>query len=208
MGVRGGSEQCAGLALWGNGPNPPGETAATCSFREPRHPSLGVRLLAEQRFTAGIATATNGAAAAPQAYHAHRIALGVPEGGKDYDLGDAYPHEADFDRYDGVSFKKGCYVGQEVVSRMQHKTVVRKRVVRIEGESALTSGSEVTHNGMVFGRVGSVDGRKGLALLKLDRYAEAFAAGDTVMAGATPIHVHDADIERYRASVQVRERKS
>ena len=59
--------------------------------------------------------------AAAEDYHAHRIALGVPEGGKDYALGDTFPHEADLDLLNGVSFSKGCFVGQEVVSRMQHR---------------------------------------------------------------------------------------
>ena len=61
------------------------------------------------------------APSAPEDYHAHRIALGVPEGGKDYVLGDTFPHEADMDQLNGVSFSKGCFVGQEVVSRMQNR---------------------------------------------------------------------------------------
>ena len=59
------------------------------------------------------------------AYQAHRIALGVPEGGKDFAYGDAFPHEADLDQLGGVDFNKGCYVGQEVVSRMQHRGTAR-----------------------------------------------------------------------------------
>jgi folate-binding protein YgfZ len=192
------------LALWGSNLNSPGETTGTQSFTDPRHTALGMRILADRRFAIDIASATNGMNADAKDYHAHRIALGVPEGGKDYEFGDAYPHEADFDLFDGVSFKKGCYVGQEVVSRMQHKTVVRKRVVRVEGERDLTSGSDITHNGVVFGRVGSTDGRHALALLKLDRYAEALAAGDTVVAGDVPMRVHDADLQRYSSSVEAR----
>ena len=66
-------------------------------------------------------------------YHAHRIALGVPEGGKDYAFGDTFPHEANLDLLNGVSFSKGCFVGQEVVSRMQHRGTARKRIVIVEG---------------------------------------------------------------------------
>ena len=54
------------------------------------------------------------------AYHARRIGLGVPEGGRDFLFGDAFPHEAMMDQLHGVDFDKGCYVGQEVVSRMEH----------------------------------------------------------------------------------------
>lgn len=201
------SDAFAVLALWGDDPSSPGETTGTQSFTDPRHAALGLRILADRHFATDIASATNGLNSEEKDYHAHRIALGVPEGGKDYEFGDAYPHEADFDLFDGVSFKKGCYVGQEIVSRMQHKTVVRKRVVRIAGDSDLTSGSDVTYNGVVFGRVGSTDGRKALALLKLDRYAEALAAGDTVLAGDVPMRVHDADLQRYLSSVAAREAK-
>lgn len=201
------SEHFCVLALWGDDANFPGETLETTSFLDPRHAGLGLRILGDRRFASDIAAATNGAESDATDYHAHRIAIGVPEGGKDYEFGDAYPHEADFDLFNGVSFKKGCYVGQEVVSRMQHKTVVRKRVVRIEGERDLTSGSDITHNGVVFGRVGSTDGRHALALLKLDRYGEALAAGDPVSAGDIRVRVNDADLQRYRESVEARAAK-
>ena len=94
------------------------------SFPDPRLPALGLRILAESEFADDIASASNGVDAAADDYHAHRIALGVPEGGKDYALGDTFPHEADIDRLNGVSFTKGCFVGQEVVSRMQHRAHV------------------------------------------------------------------------------------
>ncbi len=64
-------------------------------------------------------------------YDAHRIALGVPRGGVDFMYGDAFPHEANMDRLHGVDFDKGCYVGQEVVSRMQHRGIARTRIVRL-----------------------------------------------------------------------------
>ena len=66
-----------------------------------------------------------------EAYEAHRIALGVPRGGLDFIYGDAFPHEADMDQLAGVDFDKGCYVGQEVVSRVEHRASARSRVVPI-----------------------------------------------------------------------------
>ena len=114
------------LALWGDAPQSPGETKGTVSFPDPRLPALGLRILAESEFADDIASASNGVDAAAEDYHAHRIALGVPEAGKDYALGDTFPHEADMDRLNGVSFTKGCFVGQEVVSRMQHRAHVQE----------------------------------------------------------------------------------
>ena len=67
----------------------------------------------------------------PTDYEAHRIALGVPRGGMDFIYGDAFPHEADMDQLAGVDFDKGCYVGQEVVSRMEHRGTARTRVVPV-----------------------------------------------------------------------------
>ena len=173
-------------------------------FRDPRHAAMGARIVAPRATGDASSVDLNGERGSAEAYHAHRVAIGVPEGGKDYEFGDAYPHEADFDVFNGVSFTKGCYVGQEVVSRMQHKTVVRKRVVRITAEGALNPGSDITVNGIVIGRTGSVDGRSGLALIRLDRYAEATKAHDDVLAGDTRIRIHEADLARYMGSVSER----
>jgi len=173
-------------------------------FRDPRHAAMGARIVAPRATGDAPSVDLNGERGSAEAYHAHRVAIGVPEGGKDYEFGDAYPHEADFDVFNGVSFTKGCYVGQEVVSRMQHKTVVRKRVVRITAEGALNPGSDITVKGIVIGRTGSVDGRSGLALIRLDRYAEATKAHDDVLAGDTRIRIHEADMARYMGSVSER----
>ena len=45
-----------------------------------------------------------------------KIALGVPEAGRDYRLGDTFLHEANYDQLNGVSFSKGCFIGQEVAA--------------------------------------------------------------------------------------------
>ena len=163
-------------AQWGSAAGP---ADGIINFPDPRLPELGWRILSE----AAIATTDAGS----EAYHTHRIALGVPEGGKDYAFGDAFPHEADFDLLNGVSFDKGCFVGQEVVSRMQHRGGARKRVVPIEGEAPLASGAEITAGAAVIGSVGSVADRHGLAMVRLDRWAEAKAKGEPVRAGGVPI---------------------
>ena len=176
------------LALWGENACSSGPTTGTVAFDDPRHPELGLRILAEARFATGIASATNGENVGEKDYHAHRIALGVPEGGRDYDFGDAYPHEANFDLMNGVSFTKGCYVGQEIVARMQHKSVIRKRVVQVAGARDLPDDRpEVTANGVVIGKLGSVAGQSGLAMLRLDRAAEFTGKGVTLFAGAVPV---------------------
>jgi folate-binding Fe-S cluster repair protein YgfZ len=86
-----------------------------------------------------------------------------------------------------VSFTKGCYVGQEVVSRMQNRASVRKRVVPIEGAAPLASGREIKAGEATIGTVGSVAGRQALALLRLDRAVEAKAKGQALTAGGVAI---------------------
>jgi folate-binding protein YgfZ len=177
-------------ALWEGAP--PVGTGKRLIYADPRVPEMGARV---------IAGVPPGFAAAPgdvegevewvttDAYHAHRIALGVPEAGKDFPLGDSFPHEADLDVLNGVSFDKGCFIGQEVVSRMKHRGTARRRVVPVEGEAALTSGAPVTVGEVEIGRVGSVAGTRGLALVRLDRAAEAAAKGVPLAAGGVAIQL-------------------
>jgi folate-binding protein YgfZ len=187
------SEDYRVLALWGPSPSAREEAAGTVSFADPRLPALGSRILADARSPRGNAASADALDAAPEDYHAHRIALGIPEGGKDYVLGDTFPHEADLDQLGGVSFSKGCFVGQEVVSRMQNRGNVRKRVVPIEGEGPLASGAEVKVGTAVIGTVGSVSGRSALALLRLDRAAEAKAKGQTLAADGVAVTLSKPD---------------
>ncbi|MBO1020705.1 folate-binding protein YgfZ [Methylobacterium sp. SD274] len=158
-------------------------TSETERLRDGRLPALGERLVfAEGAFSADATEAD---------YHAHRIALGIPEGGRDFTYGDAFPHEALMDQLGGVDFKKGCYVGQEVVSRMQHRCTARTRIVPVisrDGE-AVTSGADVTAGPRGLGTIGSVSGARGLAMLRLDRLADAVAAGEPVRAGAAILGV-------------------
>ncbi|HJU30197.1 MAG TPA: folate-binding protein [Hyphomicrobiaceae bacterium] len=172
------------FVAWG-GDSPDLEAGdASVSFPDPRLPQLGIRILGDSRFTPAGSAGTEAAAAD---YHAHRIALGVPEGGKDYAFADAFPHEADMDQLGGVSFTKGCFVGQEVVSRMQNRAAVRKRVVPLMADAPLTPGAEVHAGAAAIGKVGSTSGRHALALVRLDRAAEAVAKGEPLTAGGVPV---------------------
>lgn len=157
--------------------------AETDTVADSRHLDLGARLYA----AAGAFSAD----AAEADYHAHRIALGVPEGGRDYAPGDAFPHEALMDQLGGVDFKKGCYVGQEVVSRMQHRGTARTRILTAEypeGEAA-APGLEVSAGQKVLGTTGSASGARGLVTLRLDRLGDALAAGEPLRADGKTLGV-------------------
>jgi folate-binding protein YgfZ len=155
---------------------------------DPRLAAMGSRYLVPAE-----AVRDFGSTADPALYDARRVALGVPEGGRDYALGDTFPHEADFDLRAGVSFTKGCYVGQEIVARMQHKTVVRKRVVRIRGTAPLTAGADVMAGEFAIGTVGTVDGDIALAFLKLDRAEELAAKGHGLRVGSAEVEIDPRD---------------
>jgi len=122
------------------------------------------------------------------AWHAFRITHGIAESGSDYALGDAFPHDVLLDQTGGVGFQKGCYVGQEVVSRMQHRGTARRRVLIASGESALPApGTEIVAGGKALGALGSVAGRHGLAIVRIDRVKDALDVGQPITAGDVAI---------------------
>lgn len=124
----------------------------------------------------------------PGAWNAFRIANGVAESGSDYQLGDAFPHDVLLDQTGGVGFAKGCYVGQEVVSRMQHRGTARRRVLVASAPGPLpVPGTELTVEGRPVGTLGSVSGSKGLAIARIDRVKSAVDAGKAILAGDVPV---------------------
>jgi len=105
------------------------------AYRDPRLPALGLRVMLPPHLAAEATAELGGTLREPDAYEAQRIAFGIPRGGLDFVYGDAFPHEADMDQLGGVDFEKGCYVGQEVVSRMEHSGTARNRVVPVQYEA-------------------------------------------------------------------------
>ncbi|MBY5369329.1 folate-binding protein YgfZ [Rhizobium leguminosarum] len=121
-------------------------------------------------------------------YDALRISHGIVTSGSDFALQDAFPHDVLMDFNGGLSFRKGCYVGQEVVSRMQHRGTARRRVVTVSAATALPArGTEITAGGKPVGTLGSVEGGSGLAIVRIDRAGAAMAAGTPLLAGETPV---------------------
>ena len=100
------------------------------------------------------------------AYEAHRIAQGVPKGGVDFTYGDAFVHDINLDVMNGVDFKKGCYVGQEVVARVHFRKSARKRIVKIHFDgTAPEPGAPIMAGDTNIGQLGSTAGAEGLATL-------------------------------------------
>jgi folate-binding protein YgfZ len=178
------------LAAWD------GEPAMTpdLAFADPRSAALGWRILVPAELAQKVADLIGAELVESPAYEAHRIALGVPRGGLDFMYGDAFPHETNMDRLHGVDFDKGCYVGQEVVSRMQHRGTGRTRTVRIVLEDfSPEPGTAILAGEKSVGTIGSTAGQNGLALIRIDRAADAAAAGVALTAGGLAIRLADPD---------------
>lgn len=187
-------------AIWGRDGVHPFEGAgpAPLRFADPRLAALGLRELTTLRSDWALG-GEDAQSATQEEYHAYRIGLGVPEGGKDYAFGDAFPHEALFDQLHGVSFEKGCYVGQEVVSRMQNRGTARRRVVPVVADSPLPAhGASIAAAGVEIGTLGSVAGTRGLAPIRLDRAAEFIDKGETLRAGGVPVRIDIPDWARFK----------
>jgi tRNA-modifying protein YgfZ len=151
-------------------------------FADPRLTDLGSRaLISDDHLSALNADASD--------YRARRIALGIPDTVEDIGSGVLFPHEANLDQLGGVSFTKGCYVGQEVVSRMEHRGTARNRILPIAADRPLIKGSDITGRGRAFGQVLSCEGTRALALIRLDRLAEALDAGDPIIADDAAVTV-------------------
>jgi tRNA-modifying protein YgfZ len=148
------------------------------ALRDPRSDGMGARLY-------GSPEASEGTIAL---YHARRIGCGLAEGGHDFGSGEIYPHEANFDQIGALSFRKGCFVGQEVVSRMEHRGTARSRILpcRVEG-SLPARGSPITAADKALGSACSGVGDRMLALLRLDRLEDAVSRGLPVMAGESRV---------------------
>jgi tRNA-modifying protein YgfZ len=174
------SEGLGVLALWPG----TGVTDYGLCYADPRLPGLGSRCMLPPHL-AGTAAADLGAEQVEAArYEAHRIALGVPRGGLDFIYGDAFPHETDMDQLNGVDFDKGCFVGQEVVSRIEHRGSARTRVVPVAYDGpAPAAGVAVTAGARNLGMMGSAAEGRGLASLRLDRVEEALADSAPLTAG-------------------------
>lgn len=156
------------------------------TFIDPRLPALGARSIGQRPATPASATAPEAA------YAARRRALGVPEGAGELGVEKIFLLEANAEELNGVDFKKGCYIGQEVVSRMQHRGTARRRPVIVEGTTA-PSGTPILVAGRDSGQVGrAVDGRA-IGIVRLDRFD-----GGEVTVDGKPVTITLPDWATYR----------
>jgi folate-binding protein YgfZ len=190
IGIENLSDSLGVLAVWD------GDAALKpdLTFTDPRNAKLGLRILVPAELAQKAADLIGAEMVGSSAYEAHRIAVGVPRGGLDFIYGDAFPHETNMDRLAGVDFDKGCYVGQEVVSRMQHRGTARTRTVRLLLDGpAPEVGSAITAGDKPVGTMGSAADGHALALIRIDRASEALGAGTPLAAGGLSIRIAEPE---------------
>lgn len=170
----------------------PGELpeAVTC-FTDPRLAALGWRLVGPVSALDGLESADAGA------YRLVRYRSGIADS-LEVGSGELFPHEANYDQFGSVNFKKGCYVGQEVVSRMQHRGTARSRIVPVEAQSGLPeAGAPVMAGSRQSGKLIAASGNHGLAVVRLDRAAAAVADGSGLSVDGVAVTMHKPDWARW-----------
>jgi folate-binding protein YgfZ len=138
------------------------------AFADPRHPAMGWRAYGET----DISDNTD--------WDALRVANMIPATGIEL-TPDTYVLEAGFEALNGVDFKKGCFVGQEIVARMKHKTVLKKGLARVSVTGQAAAGDEITTDGKPAGTLHTVVGNEGIAYLRFDRAGGQMQAGNATL---------------------------
>jgi tRNA-modifying protein YgfZ len=188
------SETLGVLAIW----EAQGDTEYGLCYADPRLPELGARCMLPPHVAEKAASDLGGDLVDPSSYEAHRIALGIPRGGIDFIYGSTFPHESNMDQLHGVDFDKGCFVGQEVVSRIEHRAIARTRVIPVSFDGPPPeAGAPVTAGDRNVGMMGSGIVGRGLATLRLDRVEEALASGISLVAGGITLQPRKASWARF-----------
>lgn len=166
-------------------------------FADPRSPALGQRLYGP---AADIEAAAAGWQRLQEAdYALRRITLGIPECGPDYLPLTSYPHEANMDQLGGADFRKGCYIGQEIVSRMEHRNMARTRtlLVRFDNGFGVDSGADVRTGELVIGHLGMSTQDRALAQVRLDKLEIARVENAAITGGGVPITLEKPHYARF-----------
>jgi folate-binding protein YgfZ len=178
-----GIEAVAGFrcyAIFGDDAAPSGP-ASGILFADPRLPALGWRLWLPADATPDLPVADRAA------YERHRLGLGVPEGVRDIEIDKGLLLESHFEVLNGVDFRKGCYIGQELTARTKYRGLVKKQLYRVSSDQVLPPpGTPVTANGQEVGQLRSALGGQGLALLRLDAVGQLLDAAGIALRAERP----------------------
>jgi folate-binding protein YgfZ len=169
------SAELFAYAAWDGMPELPRTVIAAA---DPRLPEAGWRILAPAPLAANATDAD---------WDDHRLALGLPDGSRDLEAEKTVLLEAGFDELNGISWSKGCYLGQELTARTKYRGLVKRRLVPVDVAGELPApGTPVTADGREVGAMRSGRGARGLALLRIDALAGPLACGGTALTARPP----------------------
>ncbi len=163
------------FATWEAAPVP--QAVGVIAAPDPRLPDAGWRMIASELPT----NATAGD------YDAHRLALGLPDGSRDMEADKSVLLEAGFDELGGVSWTKGCYMGQELTARTKYRGLIKRRLVPVSASQDLPEpGAPITREGVEVGTLRSRQGASGLALLRVEAIGSALECGGAPLSARLP----------------------
>ena len=174
------SDPFAIIGVW-NMDQSPSWTHTT--YPDPRNEQLGYRVIIERKNLSEFYKSSLADKLSLEDYNHYRIKLGIPAGINDFEYGQVFPHDVNMEYLNGIDFSKGCFVGQEVVSRMRHRGTARRRCVIAHAAEQLIPNTEITAAGKNIGLIGSVSNKIAIALIRLDRGKEAFDEKEKFFAG-------------------------
>jgi folate-binding protein YgfZ len=159
------------------------------AFTDPRSARLGARAILP-RGTAQTTFDRLGFTAGPfEAYEARRVEVGAADSRRDLEVDKTLLLEANFETFNGISFSKGCYVGQELTARTKYRGNVRRRLYPVVIEGVTAPGTEVNLGDKLVGEVRSIAGNRGIALLRIEDVEQARAEGAALTAGGATVRV-------------------
>jgi folate-binding protein YgfZ len=145
---------------------------------DPRLPGAGWRVLSAEPLPV---------TASFQDWNAHRLMLGLPDGSQDMEAEKTTLLEAGFDELHGVSWTKGCYMGQELTARTKYRGLLKRRLAPVQVDGPLPApGTPVLREGVEVGIMRSGQGSRGIALLRLDAMGDALACGGALLHPVRP----------------------
>lgn len=170
------------MAIWG-GEIPSLPDGDIYFMADPRLPAMGLRIYAAPETLEPLHTGMQ-----QGDYENHRIGLGIPDGAKDMHIDKSLLMEFGFESLHGVSFSKGCYVGQEVTARSKFRGQVRKSLYLVTADTTLPpQGTLIIRDTIQLGELLSVSGQRGLALLRTEELEKTQLP---IMANGTALHYH------------------
>jgi folate-binding protein YgfZ len=152
---------------------------------DPRLPEAGWRLLS------AVPLVTTASA---DDWDRHRLMLGLPDGSRDLEAEKTVLLEAGFDELHGVSWSKGCYMGQELTARTKYRGLIKRRLVPVAVEGPLPApGTPVLCDTIEIGTMRSGQDQIGLAVLRLDKLDAALMCGGATLTPRLPAWLRQAN---------------